>query len=99
MMGLSGLGDLLLTCGSSQSRNMSLGRALGQGTSLSDILGTRKSVSEGVFTATAITDLASKLGIEMPVSEAVAAIVSGRLTVDAAIDGLLARPFKPEAHR
>ncbi len=96
LMGLSGLGDLLLTCGSPLSRNMSLGRALGQGTPLADILGTRKSVSEGVFTATAATDLAAKLGIEMPVSEAVAAIVTGRMTVDAAINGLLARPFKPE---
>jgi glycerol-3-phosphate dehydrogenase (NAD(P)+) len=96
LMGLSGLGDLLLTCGSAQSRNMSLGRALGQGTPLADILGTRKSVSEGVFTASAATALAAKLGIEMPVSEAVAAIVTGQLSVDAAIAGLLARPFKPE---
>jgi glycerol-3-phosphate dehydrogenase (NAD(P)+) len=96
LMGLSGLGDLLLTCGSPLSRNMSLGRALGQGTPLAEILGTRKTVSEGVFTATAASALAGKLGIEMPVSAAVAAIVTGRMTVDAAIDGLLARPFKPE---
>ncbi len=96
LMGLSGLGDVLLTCGSPVSRNMSLGRALGQGRPLAEILDTRKSVSEGVFTATAVVALAGKLGISMPVSEAVAAIVTGRVPVDAAINALLARPFKQE---
>ncbi len=96
LMGLSGLGDLLLTCGSPQSRNMSLGRSLGQGLSLDAILGARKSVSEGVFTASAVSARARSLGIDMPVATAVADIVTGKSTVDAAIETLLARPFKPE---
>ena len=96
LMGLSGLGDLLLTCGSAQSRNMSLGRALGQGKSLADILGERRSVAEGVFTAAAVVRRARELGLEMPICEAVLAIVDGKLTVDAAIDALLSRPLKAE---
>jgi glycerol-3-phosphate dehydrogenase (NAD(P)+) len=96
LMGLSGLGDLLLTCGSPQSRNMSLGRALGQGQSLQAVLGSRRSVAEGVFTAAAITKVAGQLGVEMPICEAVHAIVEGTTSVDDAISGLLARPFKAE---
>lgn len=96
LMGLSGLGDLLLTCGSPQSRNMSLGRALGQGQSLQAVLGSRRSVAEGVFTAAAIVKVASQLGVEMPICEAVHAIVEGTTSVDDAISGLLARPFKAE---
>ena len=97
LMGLSGLGDLLLTCGSPQSRNMSLGRALGQGQSLAAVLGERRSVAEGVYTAAAVTRVAAEKGIDMPICQAVQAIVAGELTVDAAIDALLARPFKAEA--
>ena len=97
LMGLSGLGDLLLTCGSPQSRNMSLGRALGQGRTLEEVLGSRRSVAEGVYTAAAVVRRAHELGLEMPISEAVCAIVEGRLSVDAAIDALLSRPLKPEA--
>jgi glycerol-3-phosphate dehydrogenase (NAD(P)+) len=97
LMGLSGLGDLLLTCGSSQSRNMSLGRALGQGEALASILGARRSVAEGVTTAAAVAQRAARLGIDMPISCAVDAIVRGALTVDAAIDALLSRPLKPES--
>ena len=96
LAGLSGLGDLLLTCGSPQSRNMSLGRALGQGQKLVDILGARRSVAEGVFTAAAVTKVASEKGVEMPIASAVHAIVEGRLAVDAAIEGLLSRPFRAE---
>lgn len=96
MMGLSGLGDLLLTCGSAQSRNMSLGRALGQGKSLADILGSRTSVTEGVYTAAAVVARADAGGIDMPVCRAVAGIVAGDVGVDAAIQGLLDRPFKAE---
>lgn len=97
LMGLSGLGDLLLTCGSTQSRNMSLGRALGEGRTLADVLGSRRSVAEGVFTAAAVVRRANELGIEMPISTAVQAIVEGRITVDDAIEALLSRPLKPEA--
>ena len=96
LMGLSGLGDLLLTCGSAQSRNMSLGRALGQGTPLTEILAGRKSVSEGVHTATAVAAIAKTRGLDLPLASAVAAIIAGRISVDAAIEGLLARPFKAE---
>jgi glycerol-3-phosphate dehydrogenase (NAD(P)+) len=96
LVGLSGLGDLLLTCGSNQSRNMSLGCALGQGRALSEVLGARRSVAEGVYTAAAVVSVAREKGIEMPICEAVHDIVEGRLTVDAAIEALLARPFKAE---
>lgn len=96
LSGLSGLGDLLLTCGSPQSRNMSLGRALGEGQSLEDILGERKAVTEGVYTAQAVVELSAKHGIEVPISASVKGIVEGRLTVDEAIEGLMARPLRSE---
>jgi glycerol-3-phosphate dehydrogenase (NAD(P)+) len=96
LMGLSGLGDLLLTCGSPQSRNMSLGRALGQGQALADVLGSRRSVAEGVYTASAVVKVAAEHGIEMPIVAAVDAIVNGALTIDAAIDALLSRPLRAE---
>lgn len=97
LMGLSGLGDLVLTCGSPQSRNMSLGRALGLGEKLDDVLGARRAVTEGVYTAAAVVRLAREKGIEMPIAEAVHEIVEGRATVGDAIATLLARPFKAEA--
>jgi glycerol-3-phosphate dehydrogenase (NAD(P)+) len=96
LMGLSGLGDLLLTCGSPQSRNMSLGRALGQGQALASILAGRQSVAEGVYTAAAVVKVAAEKGIDMPISAAVHAIVEGRQTVDQAIDALLSRPLRAE---
>ena len=96
LMGLSGLGDLLLTCGSAQSRNMSLGRALGQGQALEAVLGSRRSVAEGVYTAAAVAKVAAEKGIDMPISAAVHAIVAGQATVDQAIDALLARPSRAE---
>ncbi|MEP0068215.1 NAD(P)H-dependent glycerol-3-phosphate dehydrogenase [Pyruvatibacter sp.] len=95
--GLSGLGDLILTCGSLQSRNMSLGAALGEGRSLADILGERVSVAEGVATAPAVVALARTHGVEMPICEAVASVVMGQASVDEAITALLSRPFKREA--
>jgi len=96
LMGLSGLGDLLLTCGSPQSRNMSLGRALGQGQALDQVLGNRRSVAEGVYTAAAIVKLATERGIDMPIAGAVQAIVAGTSSVEAAIDALLSRPQRAE---
>jgi glycerol-3-phosphate dehydrogenase (NAD(P)+) len=96
LMGLSGLGDLLLTCGSPQSRNMSLGRALGEGRTLAEVLGSRRSVAEGVYTAAAVVRRAGELGVEMPIATAVHAIVEGGLSVDDAIEALLSRPLKPE---
>lgn len=96
LLGLSGLGDLILTCGSMQSRNMSLGRALGEGRSLADILGSRSAVTEGVYTAAALVRLANAKGVEMPIAEAVHSIVEGRLGVDDAITALMQRPLKAE---
>ena len=96
LMGLSGLGDLLLTCGSPQSRNMSLGRALGQGLSLEEVLGGRKAVTEGVYTAAAVAKIAEEKSVEMPICAAVHAIVQGHVTVDKAIEELLARPMRAE---
>lgn len=96
MMGLSGLGDLLLTAGSKQSRNMSLGRALGQGQTLEEILGARKAVTEGIYTAAAVARIAAEKGLEMPISEAVHAIVSGEQAVDQAIEELMSRPMRAE---
>jgi glycerol-3-phosphate dehydrogenase (NAD(P)+) len=94
LMGLSGLGDLILTCSSAQSRNYSLGVALGQG-----IPAQRAStgkLAEGAFTASALVELARRKDIEMPISAAVAAVLAGKLTVDAAIEALLMRPFRAE---
>ena len=97
LAGLCGLGDLVLTCSSPQSRNMSCGLALGRGETLDSILGARRAVTEGVATAPGVVALARRHGVEMPICEAVDAVLSGRLDVDAAIEALLARPFKPEA--
>ena len=91
MVGLSGLGDLILTCSSPQSRNFALGLALGRGEPKP--VG---KLAEGEFTAPVLIELAASQSIELPVSMAVAAILSGKLTIDAAIEGLLTRPFKAE---
>lgn len=96
MMGLSGLGDLTLTCSSTQSRNMSLGLALGQGRKLADILSERKSVAEGVPTAEAAATLARLKKVEMPIVEAVDAILNRGARVDETVASLLNRPFKTE---
>ncbi len=89
--GLSGLGDLILTCASPQSRNFALGLALGRGDKPSP-----GKLAEGEFTAPVLVELAASQNIDMPVSQAVAAILAGRITIDAAIEGLLTRPFKAE---
>lgn len=95
--GLCGLGDLVLTCSSPQSRNMSVGLALGQGLTLEQALAGKVSVAEGVASAPAVRALARKVGVEVPICEAVAAILAGEVEVDAAIAGLLSRPLKSEA--
>jgi glycerol-3-phosphate dehydrogenase (NAD(P)+) len=96
LAGLCGLGDLVLTCSSPQSRNMSCGLALGRGEALEDIMGARNTVTEGVATAPAVVALAAREGVDMPICQAVDAVLSGALSVDAAIEALLARPFKLE---
>jgi glycerol-3-phosphate dehydrogenase (NAD(P)+) len=96
LTGLSGLGDLVLTCGSPQSRNMSLGIELGKGKSLEEVLGKRLTVTEGVHTASALVEMAAARGIDMPIAQAVHAVISGLATVDEAIEALLARPLRAE---
>src|SRR6202163_232581 len=88
--GLSGLGDLILSCASPQSRNLALGIALGRGETPAQKL------AEGEFTAPVLVELAASQNVDMPVSQAVAAILSGAATIDEAIEGLLARPVKAE---
>jgi len=96
LMGLSGLGDLSLTCNGPQSRNMSLGIALGKGRTLDEALAGKRSVAEGVDSAAAIAALAGRKGVEMPIVAAVDAIVHRGADIEAAIAALLARPFKAE---
>ena len=96
LIGLSGFGDLILTCASTQSRNMSLGRALGQGQSLDDVLGSRTAVTEGVYTAAAVQRIATEKGIDMPICSAVSDILDGRVSVSDAIARLMQRPLKAE---
>lgn len=96
LSGLSGLGDLVLTCNSSQSRNFSLGYALGQGEDPQAYLAAQKSVAEGAATARPLVEQAKELGVEMPISEGVAAILEGQAGVDAIIDALMNRPLKTE---
>ena len=94
LTGLSGLGDLILSCSSLQSRNLSFGIALGEGKS-ADVAGGGKLV-EGIFTAQVLLDMAKQKTIDMPITEAVAAVLGGQLSVKDAIDMLLTRPFKAE---
>lgn len=96
LTGLCGLGDLVLTCSSEQSRNMSCGLALGRGQSLDDIMASRNSVTEGVATAPALKEIAQSLNVDMPICTAMADILSNELDVDDAIIQLLSRQHKSE---
>jgi glycerol-3-phosphate dehydrogenase (NAD(P)+) len=95
LMGLSGLGDLVLTCSSQQSRNFSFGLALGQGKSAAEALGGK--LAEGATTARALVHLARQKNVEMPIAEAVEALVEGRREARATVGALLARPQRGEA--
>ena len=97
LMGLSGLGDLTLTCNAMQSRNFSLGSVLGQGRSLTAILAERRTITEGVFSAGAVTALARRLGVEMPICDAVDRVVNHGADVTDTIAALLDRPFARES--
>ena len=97
LMGLSGFGDLVLTCSSSASRNFSLGEALGQGQSLDDILKNRVAVTEGVHTAAALCALAHQHKIEMPICEAVDKLLNTGASVPSIVEDLLARPIRDES--
>lgn len=96
LMGLCGLGDLILTCSSLQSRNMSFGKALGEGQTMEEILARRKTVAEGVHSAEIVHKLAKDLKIDMPICLAVYQILYKKVEVDKAIIDVLARPFQKE---
>jgi len=96
LAGMSGLGDLVLTCSSEQSRNFSLGLGLGQGRSADSLMADRRTVAEGAFTAPVLVQAARAAGVEMPISEAVAALLEGTVNVQTAVEALLARPLKDE---
>jgi glycerol-3-phosphate dehydrogenase (NAD(P)+) len=95
LTGLSGLGDLILTCSSAQSRNFSLGIALGQGRTPAQA-SAATGLAEGAFTAAALVEMALEANVEMPIATAVAAILDGSLSVNEAIENLLTRPFRAE---
>jgi len=95
MMGLSGLGDLILTCSSPQSRNFTFGVNLGKGHAVKDIHGTT-GLAEGAFTAPVLLEMARERQVDMPISSAIAAVLAGKITVDEAIESLLARPIGSE---
>lgn len=98
LAGLSGLGDLVLTCSSTQSRNFSLGKGLGEGRHAADLLADRRTVAEGAFTAPVLQQAARAACVEMPVVDAVCALLSGTATVESVVEDLLARPLRAETH-
>lgn len=97
LMGMCGVGDMILTCSSMQSRNFSLGVALGQGKTLEEILGSRTSVTEGVYTAKAMAVMAKNNAVEMPISTAMNQCLSEGANIDSIIENMLDRPIKKEA--
>ena len=96
LAGLSGLGDLVLTCSSTSSRNYSLGKGIGEGRSAAELMTDRKTVAEGAFTAPVLARLAHEQDIDMPIVETVDALLTGQVTADEALEGLLSRPPRPE---
>lgn len=96
LSGLSGLGDLVLTCSSTSSRNFSLGRGIGEGQDAASLLSNRRTVAEGAFSAGILVEDATRLGVDMPICRAVADLVAGRIKVGDAIDSLLSRPLAHE---
>jgi glycerol-3-phosphate dehydrogenase (NAD(P)+) len=96
LAGLSGLGDLVLTCSSTSSRNFSLGKGLGGGAKAADLLADRKTVAEGAFTAPVLKQAADAAGVDMPIVAAVCALLNGQASVGEIVYALLARPLKSE---
>ena len=96
LMGLSGLGDLTLTCTSEASRNYTVGKALGEGATPNDVMTDRRSVAEGVFTAPAVLTRAKALNVELPICAAIDTILHDNADIDVTIGDVLARPFRPE---
>ena len=95
-LGLSGIGDIDLSCNSPQSRNMSLGMELGRGRTLAQILGERITVQEGVHSASAIAELAARLGVDMPIAGLVDRVLNHGADPDQELDALMAQPFGVE---
>ena len=95
LTGLSGLGDLVLTCSSAQSRNYSLGLLLGKGMTSQDAQKATK-LAEGAFTASVLADIAKDNDVDMPIVTAVSAVLDGTISVDDAIGSLMTRPFRAE---
>jgi glycerol-3-phosphate dehydrogenase (NAD(P)+) len=96
LTGLSGLGDLVLTCSSTSSRNFSFGKGLGEGQSAAALLADRRTVAEGAFTAPVLKSAALAVGVEMPLVEAVCTLLDGEASVAEIITAALARPIGPE---
>lgn len=96
LMGLSGLGDLVLTATSPTSRNYSLGLALGKGARICEVVGAGRPLAEGAATAPALVERARRHGVELPIAEATAAVLAERLGVGEAANALLSRPLKAE---
>ncbi len=96
LAGLAGLGDLVLTCSSSSSRNFSLGKGIGEGRPVAELMGDRRTVAEGAFTAPVLARLAREMGVEMPIVFAVDALISGEAGVDEVLEQLLTRPPRDE---
>jgi glycerol-3-phosphate dehydrogenase (NAD(P)+) len=96
LLGMCGVGDLVLTASSMQSRNFSLGAALGEGKTMAEILETRNAVTEGVHTAKVISDLAEKYALDLPICHAIDKVLHDNLSLDDAINNLLDRPLKQE---
>lgn len=96
LAGMSGLGDLVLTCTSTSSRNFSLGKGIAEGRSVAELMSDRRTVAEGAFTAPVLRRLAGKHQVDMPIVEAVDDMLAGRASVDSVLDRLLARPLRAE---
>lgn len=96
LAGLSGLGDLVLTCSSTSSRNFSLGKGLGEGRTAAELLADRRTVAEGAFTAPVLLRAAREAGVDMPIVAAVCALLGGATGVDEVVERLLSRPLRAE---
>lgn len=96
LAGLAGLGDLVLTCSSTNSRNFSLGKGIGEGADAAALLADRRTVAEGAYTAPVLKRAADSMGVDMPIVGAVCALLAGEASVDQIVDRLLARPLRPE---
>jgi glycerol-3-phosphate dehydrogenase (NAD(P)+) len=96
LAGLSGLGDLVLTCSSTSSRNFSLGMGLGEGRKAAELLADRRTVAEGAYTAPVLRRAAEAAGVDMPIVASVCDLLSGAASVETVVERLLARPLRSE---